>query len=624
MSAKLRNEIESRIKHVDAHLLRSKHHGYRFYKSLSDKFEPLKASYTTIVSQTSKSTLWSSLASRIPGSSSGREQLNALNRELTELQYSLPDLNYLAQNLLDEVSYQPLAPGFDKVIARTCRQVLSDQHPKVFGAESLEGTLLVFKEVARVPLPDLTLAELDKQNSERRKWSTLQHPNILAIIGTTDVYGGYCLVSKFVPNGNVVDYLRKQPEAPVLRLIRDTAAAVKYLHATCNMVHGDIKPSNILVTAQGQALLCDFATVKRSGDDSSSNSRRCKSTVYLSPEILDYSELRRTKASDMWAFGISVAQIVKRASSPWSNGETNYEQMRQTVVVDDVRPTPPAQFSDPKEAEACLKTSYYTLVHQSVKSKRWSLGVLAPWSSSGGSSIRAQRDLLNKELKNLERSLPDLNTLAQERLRPAPYRPLDPYLRPIEARTCRQPLSVHDRANFAAESPEGTLLVFKEVDRVPLRDLTSTELDIRKSERAKWSTVQHPNILAVLGTADFQGEYCLVSELVPNGNIVEHCRKHPKAPVLGLIRDTAAAVEYLHVQLDFVHGNIKPSNILVTADGRALLCDFATVKQSRDDSLHASKKRRSTMYLSPEILDCSTLRKTKASDMWAFGISVAQ
>ncbi|KAG8992542.1 hypothetical protein FRB90_000975 [Tulasnella sp. 427] len=190
------------------------------------------------------------------------------------------------------------------------------------------------------------------ENSEREKWRSLRHPNILRILGTANFQGSYCLVSELVPNGNVVDYIRKHPQAPVLGLIRDVAAAVEYLHVQCGLVHGDIKPTNMLVTAEGRALLCDFATVKRSGDDSSSNSRNKKSALYLSPEILALVAERRTKASDMWAFGISVAQIIKRASSPWENGESSREQVHQKVVQDDGRPTPPARFSDPKEAAA--------------------------------------------------------------------------------------------------------------------------------------------------------------------------------------------------------------------------------------------------------------------------------
>lgn len=117
--------------------------------------------------------------------------------------------------------------------------------------------------------------------------------------------------------------------------------AIRYLHVQLQKVHYDIKPDNILVTHIKQALLCDFATVKGDGAGSSANSKNQRTLLYLSPECLEGSTTRTTE-SDMWAFGISIAQILKRSGEPWEGSTVlNYHAMLQRVREGGERATQP-------------------------------------------------------------------------------------------------------------------------------------------------------------------------------------------------------------------------------------------------------------------------------------------
>ncbi|KAG9041112.1 hypothetical protein FS837_012729 [Tulasnella sp. UAMH 9824] len=81
---------------------------------------------------------------------------------------------------------------------------------------------------------------------EMTVWSSLRHGNILEFVGyhlSEDFLVAY-LVSPYMRNGNVKDYLRKTQTTleERLELVRDTALGLEYLHTRAPpVVHGDLK-----------------------------------------------------------------------------------------------------------------------------------------------------------------------------------------------------------------------------------------------------------------------------------------------------------------------------------------------------------------------------------------------
>ena len=101
-----------------------------------------------------------------------------------------------------------------------------------------------------------------------------------------------------------------------------------------------------------------------------------------------------------------------------------------------------------------------------------------------------------------------------------------------------------------------------------------------KRERQILASLNHPNIARLLdGGASERGELYLVMEYVdgsPLDRFVE-TRKPTLRDLLALFLLVCDAVEYAHRSL-VVHRDLKPGNILVTADGEAKLLDFGTAK----------------------------------------------
>ncbi|KAG8939726.1 hypothetical protein FRC03_006095, partial [Tulasnella sp. 419] len=149
---------------------------------------------------------------------------------------------------------------------------------------------------------------------EIRVWQTLDHPNVVPLLGFTMQPDAIpTLISPWYINSNINQYLKSNPQANRLHLIRDVAKGLDYLHSI-PIAHGDIKGENVLVNAQGRASLCDFGLSLFLGEEgqisglANSGSITMGTLRFISPELLE--DKPKTNMSDIWAFGCLVMQIM--------------------------------------------------------------------------------------------------------------------------------------------------------------------------------------------------------------------------------------------------------------------------------------------------------------------------
>ncbi|KAJ7197945.1 kinase-like domain-containing protein [Mycena pura] len=145
-------------------------------------------------------------------------------------------------------------------------------------------------------------------------WQALQHPCILPFIGLDcDTFPGFLtLVSPWMENNTVLKYLKANGKASVDKLLFEIAQGLQYLHSK-NLVHGDLRGVNILITDEGSACLADFGLSYFSETTTTTSSARAGCIQWMAPELIDPSKFGkrflRTPATDVYAFGCVCLEL---------------------------------------------------------------------------------------------------------------------------------------------------------------------------------------------------------------------------------------------------------------------------------------------------------------------------
>ncbi|KAJ7029234.1 kinase-like domain-containing protein, partial [Mycena alexandri] len=145
-------------------------------------------------------------------------------------------------------------------------------------------------------------------------WRQLSHPNLLPFYGLYYLDRRLCLVSPWMENGHVVEFLKTAPVGiNRVSLILDVAMGLEYLHDE-HVVHGDLKGTNILITPSRRACIADFglstiADAVTLRFTHSTRSARGGTARYQAPELL-LGEMQNHYGSDIYAFGCVAYEIL--------------------------------------------------------------------------------------------------------------------------------------------------------------------------------------------------------------------------------------------------------------------------------------------------------------------------
>jgi serine/threonine-protein kinase len=175
----------------------------------------------------------------------------------------------------------------------------------VYRARDLE----LGREVAIKQLHEEYLADpqrLVRYWQEAQLLASLQHPNIVTIFDVVRDRGWLVMELMQTNLGE-----RLQGRQADLRALRATLAhalrALKYLHAQ-GIIHGDIKPANLMIDARRRVKLGDFGLARRVSDAEGSLLKG--TTKYMAPECVseDFGEVG--PASDLYSLGFSAYDLM--------------------------------------------------------------------------------------------------------------------------------------------------------------------------------------------------------------------------------------------------------------------------------------------------------------------------
>ena len=147
--------------------------------------------------------------------------------------------------------------------------------------------------------------------NEAQAAGALIHPNIVRVLDAGEQDGSPYLVMDYVGDGKTLDVFcrgdQRLPAHRVGEIIYQCARALDYSHRH-GVIHRDVKPSNILLTPQGQAKLTDFGIAQRNTMDETQIIGLLGSPTYMSPEQIRQDELNRQ--TDVYSLGIVMYELL--------------------------------------------------------------------------------------------------------------------------------------------------------------------------------------------------------------------------------------------------------------------------------------------------------------------------
>ncbi|KAJ9697829.1 hypothetical protein PVL29_007111 [Vitis rotundifolia] len=141
----------------------------------------------------------------------------------------------------------------------------------------------------------------------------LEHPNIVNLVEVIDDPKSdylYMVLEYVEGNGtcNISETQGGMDETTARRYFKDILAGIIYLH-NHNVVHGDIKPENLLLTKNGRVKIGDFGVSYVFEDDNDEFWRCLGTPAFTAPECCS-DTVYHGKAADTWAVGITLYYMV--------------------------------------------------------------------------------------------------------------------------------------------------------------------------------------------------------------------------------------------------------------------------------------------------------------------------
>ncbi|OCF35097.1 CMGC/CDK/CDK7 protein kinase [Kwoniella heveanensis BCC8398] len=157
----------------------------------------------------------------------------------------------------------------------------------------------------------------------------LHHPNIIALLDVFSVKQNVNLVLEFLDTdleAVIRDKALIFQNADIKSWMAMSLRGLEYIHRH-GVLHRDLKPNNLLISANGELKIADFGLAREFGDAGSKMTCQVITRWYRPPELLFGSRFYST-AVDMWSIGTIFVELILRV--PFLAGETDIDQLKKT------------------------------------------------------------------------------------------------------------------------------------------------------------------------------------------------------------------------------------------------------------------------------------------------------
>ncbi|CAM0949007.1 unnamed protein product [Alopecurus aequalis] len=154
--------------------------------------------------------------------------------------------------------------------------------------------------------------------------SQVIHKNIVKLVGCCLEVDSPILVYEFVPKGSLDVILHGDKSIPLslgqrLQIAAESAEGLAYMHSKANVtiLHGDVKPANILINDDYTPKISDFGISRLMATDKEHTALIIGDRSYMDPVYFQTGLL--TNKSDVYSFGVLLLELITRKKASHSN-----------------------------------------------------------------------------------------------------------------------------------------------------------------------------------------------------------------------------------------------------------------------------------------------------------------
>ncbi|KAG8983635.1 hypothetical protein FRB94_007375 [Tulasnella sp. JGI-2019a] len=505
----------------------------------------------------------------------------------------------------------------------------------------------------------------DKIEGEVRIRSSLTHENILPLYEKVEIMGEFYFIYPWMEHRDLAKFLTARREhfglpSPGDHLISNEmrvafsdfneantihgiASGLAHLH-THDIVHGDIKGENILLDPSLKPLISDFGLTKNEAVDVTATSVSSGAPRWTSPELIDSDTPKKTKESDIYAFGMTIVEILT-GYVPYHHHVSSFQVYKAIVLFEERPEFKPLSWNgrdfgglwelaalcwqknpvDRQNMDNILKR-LAPLVYKSVDKQDGEDRGAPPAPRS--QIITGEQG--NPSSLNINTSPPNSVSKTNENTPVHGRRQLSVSSWDVSIIPPGKPVSFGNCDLFRGlHEPTQTILAMKRPRVTGDANIQAQTVQRRFSREAKiWSRLNHINILPFYGMINLESEAYLVSPWVEQGDLSNflstrmYCNQESGFDEASMIHGVASGLAYLHAH-NVIHGDLKAANVLLDSPMNPLICDFGLTKDDEFDvTSEATRHSGTARWTCPTVVDGAP--RTQKTDIFSFAMTTVE
>ncbi len=209
------------------------------------------------------------------------------------------------------------------------------------------------------------------------------HPNIVGVHeGGFTADGRAYLVMELCPGGSLADRLTASGPlgaAEVIDIGAKIAKALAVAHAA-GVVHRDVKPGNILVTAWGEPALADFGIARVEGGQQTATGQVTASLAHAAPEVLEGGV--PTPSSDLYSLGSTLFELFTGYPPHFRAADASVLALMRRVLTEPI-PDPVVLGMPPPLAGSVVRATARHPEQRFATGEEMATALLAPATGAG-------------------------------------------------------------------------------------------------------------------------------------------------------------------------------------------------------------------------------------------------